>query len=178
MRRVNTFAFFTLGKNLRPIENLDEGHLHVRTCSFHTYYGTPVKRIKGARLGQTRLFFDRMGSCLADNAFNWMMSRCTSYNVAVTANRVPPTVTYSGIISTKKWSANCDWRSTKTSPSGTSVSMRRLSMPAQHREARPRGRPRLSDNVANEEVKGQGGLGLWGKYRASPSLASLTLGTL
>jgi len=31
----------------------------------------------------------------------------------------PPTFTYSGIISTKKWSANCDWRSTKTSPSGT-----------------------------------------------------------
>ena len=29
-----------------------------------------------------------MGSCLADNAFTWMMSRCTSYNVAITANRV------------------------------------------------------------------------------------------
>ena len=44
--------------------------------------------IKGARLGQARIFFDRMGSCLADNAFTWMMSRCTSYNVAITANRV------------------------------------------------------------------------------------------
>ena len=39
-----------------------------------------------------------------------------------TASRL--TVTYSGIISTKEWSASCDWRSTKASPSGTSVSMR------------------------------------------------------
>jgi hypothetical protein len=36
-------------------------------------------------------------------------------------------VTYSGIISTKKWSESCDWRSTKARLSGTSVSMRRLS---------------------------------------------------
>ncbi len=41
-------------------------------------------------------------------------------------------------------------------------------MPGQRREARPRGRPRLSGNVANEEVKGQGDLGPWGKYRAWP----------
>jgi REP element-mobilizing transposase RayT len=30
-------------------------------------------------------------------------------------------------VATKEWAANCDRRSTKTSPSGTSVSMRRLS---------------------------------------------------
>ena len=41
-------------------------------------------------------------------------------------------------------------------------------MAGQRREARPRGRPRLSGNVANEDVKGQGDLGLWGKYRAWP----------
>jgi putative transposase len=33
-------------------------------------------------------------------------------------------------------------------------------MAGQRREARPRGRPRLSGNVANEDVKGQGDLGL------------------
>ena len=33
-------------------------------------------------------------------------------------------------------------------------------MAGQRREARPRGRPRLSGNVTNEEVKGQGDLGL------------------
>ena len=47
-------------------------------------------------------------------------------------------------------------------------------MAGQRREARPRGRPRLSGNVANEDVKGQGDLGPWGKYRAWPSLAPLT----
>ena len=33
-------------------------------------------------------------------------------------------------------------------------------MAGQRREARPRGRPRLSGDVANEEVKGQRDLGL------------------
>jgi hypothetical protein len=59
-------------------------------------------------------------------------------------------------VATKEWSANCDWQSTKTSPSGTSVSMRRLSAClGSVAIARPRGRPRLSGNVANEYVKGQ-----------------------
>ena len=46
------------------------------------------KGIKGARLGQARLFCDRIDSCLADNVFTWMMSRCTSCNMAITANHV------------------------------------------------------------------------------------------
>jgi hypothetical protein len=33
-------------------------------------------------------FVIEWGSWLADNAFTWMLSRCTSYNVAITANRV------------------------------------------------------------------------------------------
>jgi hypothetical protein len=42
-----------------------------------------------ARLADlARLFCDRRGSCLADNTFTWMRFRCTSYNVAITANRV------------------------------------------------------------------------------------------
>ena len=46
-------------------------------------------------------------------------------------------------------------------------------MTGQRREARPRGGPRLSGDVTNEDVKGQGDLGLWGKYRAWPGLAPL-----
>ena len=48
-------------------------------------------------------------------------------------------------------------------------------MAGQRREARPRGRPRLSGNVTNEDVKGQGDLALWAKYRGWPSLAPLTM---
>jgi putative transposase len=59
---------------------------------------------------------------------------------------------------------------TRSSSSGTSVSMTIERMAGQRREARPRGRPRLSGNVANEDVKGQGDLGLW----QISSLASLT----
>ena len=73
----------------------------------------------------------------------------------------PPTFTYSGIISTKKWSANCDWRSTKNQPLGNERFYETIErMAGQRREARPRGRPRLSGNVANEDVKGKGDLGL------------------
>jgi len=48
-------------------------------------------------------------------------------------------------------------------------------MAGQRREARPRGRPRLSGNVANEDVKGQRDLGLWGKDRALPLSPSFPL---
>ena len=51
---------------------------------------------------------------------------------------------YSGIISTKKWSANCDWRSTKTSLGNERFYETFERMAGQRREARPQRQPRLS----------------------------------
>ena len=89
------------------------------------------------------------------------LTRLTFRLVRPTKHGKPPTVTYSGIISTKKWSANCDWRSNQNQPLGNERFYEMIErMAGQRRKARPRGRPRFSGNVTNEDVKGQGDLGL------------------
>ena len=72
-----------------------------------------------------------------------------------------PTLAYSSIISTKKWVSELRLAVNQNQPLGNERFYETIErMAGQRRETRPRGRPRLSGNVANVDVKGQGDLGL------------------
>jgi hypothetical protein len=75
----------------------------------------------------------------------------------------------SDIISTKKTVSELRLAVNQNQPLGNERFYETIErMAERRREARPRGRPRLGGNVTNEDVKGQGDLGLRGKDRAWP----------
>ena len=105
--------------------------------------------------GQARLFRDRRGSCLAASPYHLFRYHLDEE-----------------MVSELRLAAN------QNQPLGNERFYETIErMAGQRREARPRGRPRLSGNVANEDVKGQGDWGCEANIEPGPfNLASRYIG--